>query len=82
MGNWLINIARIEHEEIKKYILRTPVSFGGGRRVEIVAKELWSNKFPENFDSSKLSKSEEIILKNAQRAEAEWLIDRDGNYLF
>ena len=52
------------NEEIKKYILYSPSSFGGGRRVEIIAKELWPDKFSKNFEYLKLSKNEEIILKN------------------
>ncbi|GBB95370.1 hypothetical protein RclHR1_02520005 [Rhizophagus clarus] len=39
----------LQSEEISKYIKRTPAQFGGSRRVEIVARELFPHLFSQKF---------------------------------
>src|ERR1043165_4420186 len=39
---------------ITKYVDRTPASYGGARRVEEIAKEMYPRKFPNKFTKKKL----------------------------
>ncbi|CAJ0896300.1 13899_t:CDS:1, partial [Entrophospora sp. SA101] len=51
-----------------------PANFGGGKKPEIIAKQLFPQKFPANksFSRRKLSKSELQEFKRALKAEAIW----------
>jgi hypothetical protein len=67
--------------EISKYIQRTPAQFGGLRRVEIVACELFPNLFPKKFSRKKLNSKQKRQLNRTLFAESVWKIDRTSMYL-
>ncbi|CAB4433635.1 unnamed protein product [Rhizophagus irregularis] len=62
--------------EISSYIKRTPAQFGGSRRIEIVARELFPNLFPYKFNRKKLNSKQKRLLNRALFAESIWKIDR------
>jgi hypothetical protein len=62
--------------EISKYIQRTPAQFGGSRRVEIVACELFPNLFPKKFSRKKLNSKQKRQLNRTLFTESVWKIDR------
>jgi len=64
----------------QQYIERTPVEIGGTRRREVIAKDL----FPivSDFNSKCLSKEQTTEFNRQYRAEAKWIIDRIGNYIY
>src|SRR5436190_16021036 len=64
--------------KISAYIDRTPASFGGSRRVEIIAKEIWGNKFKKGFSRKKLNPKEKRILNRQIYSESKWFIDRQS----
>src|SRR5437016_2403567 len=64
--------------KISAYIDRTPASFGGSRRVEIIAKEIWGNKFKKGFSRKKLNPKEKRILNRQIYCESKWFIDRQS----
>jgi len=66
--------------KISAYIDRTPANFGGSRRVEIIAKEIWVNRFKKGFSRKKLTLKEKRILNRQIYAESQWFIDRQSNY--
>lgn len=67
---------------ISSYVDRTPANFGGSRRVEVIAKEIWGDKFKKGFSRKKLNSREKRILNNQIYAESTWFIDRESNILF
>ncbi|CAB4476852.1 unnamed protein product [Rhizophagus irregularis] len=64
---------------ISEYISHTPAQFGGTRRIEVIAKELFPSLFPTNFSRKKLDCSQKRQLNRQLYAEAMWKIDRDCN---
>ncbi|CAJ0862023.1 17572_t:CDS:2, partial [Entrophospora sp. SA101] len=56
------------------YVINSPANFGGGKKLEIIAKQLFPQKFLANksFSRRKLSKSELQEFKRALKAEATW----------
>jgi hypothetical protein len=62
--------------EISKYIQRTPAQFGGSRRVEVVARELFPNLFSQKFSRKKLNSKQKRQLNRALFTESIWKIDR------
>lgn len=62
---------------ISEYISRTPAQFGGTRRIEVIAKELFPSLFPKNFSRKRLDCSQKRWLNRQLYAEAVWKIDRD-----
>ena len=62
--------------EISKYIKRTPAQFGGSRRIEIVASELFPKLFSQKFSRKKLNPTQKRKLNRALFAESIWHIDR------
>lgn len=63
---------------IREYVSRTPAQFGGTRRIEVIAKELFPGLFPKNFSRKKLDHSQKRRLNRQLYAEAVWKVDRDG----
>src|SRR3954468_6616924 len=68
----------LQSEQISMYIQRTPAQFGGTRRIEIVARELFPNLFSAKFSRKKLNYSQKRQLNRALFAESVWQIDRTG----
>ena len=68
----------LQSEQISNYIKRTPAQFGGSRRVEIVACELFPNKFPKKFSRKKLNYEQKRKLNRALYAESTWQIDQNS----
>ena len=66
----------LQSEQISMYIQRTPAQFGGSRRIEVVARELFPRLFPVNFCQKKLNYSQKRQLNRALFAESAWYIDR------
>ena len=66
--------------EYINYIINSPASFGGGKKPEVVAKQLFPEKFPENasFTRKKLSKQERKEFEKALESEATWHLDKDA----
>ncbi|CAG8692481.1 3689_t:CDS:2, partial [Dentiscutata heterogama] len=62
------------------YIINSPASFGGGKKPEIVAKELFPEKFSENasFTRKKLSNKERREFERALEFEATWRLDKEA----
>ncbi|PKY48484.1 hypothetical protein RhiirA4_422203 [Rhizophagus irregularis] len=70
----------LHSEQINIYINRTPATYEGARRREVIGKEMYPNKFPSKtpFNYKRLNE-EEIIQFNQQIIiESEWVIDRSG----
>jgi hypothetical protein len=67
---------------ITKYVDRTPASYGRARRVEVIAKEMYPNKFPHKFTRKKLKPSQKRALNQKIYAESQWHIDKDCKYFF
>ncbi|RGB22902.1 hypothetical protein C1646_775341 [Rhizophagus diaphanus] len=49
---------RLRSDLIAKYVDRTLAYYGGARRVEVIAKEMYSGKFPYKFTRKKLKSSQ------------------------
>ncbi|CAG8805380.1 14494_t:CDS:10, partial [Gigaspora margarita] len=64
---------------IHEYISHTPAQFGGTRRIEVIAKEIFLDLFPKEFSSKKLDCSQKHQLNCQLYAEAVWKIDHDYN---
>lgn len=71
----------LQSEQISMYIQRTPAQFGGTRRIEIVARELFPNLFSTKFSRKKLNYSQKRQLNRALFAESVWQIDRTGGLI-
>lgn len=72
----------LQSEQISMYIQRTPAQFGGTRRIEIVAQNLFPNLFSSKFSQKKLNYSQKRKLNRALFAESVWQIDRPGEFNF
>ena len=72
----------LSSKEIRKYISHTPAQFGGTRRVEVIAKELFPNLFSTKFSRKKLNHSQKHRLNRQLYSEAVWKIDRDCKFNF
>lgn len=70
----------LQSEEIFKYIKRTPAQFGGSRRIEIIARELYPNLFSKAFSRRKLNYVQKRKLNRAVFAECVWQIDRASKF--
>ncbi|CAG8746725.1 32688_t:CDS:2 [Gigaspora margarita] len=64
---------------IREYISHTAAQFGGTRRIEVIAKEIFPNLFPKEFSCKKLDYSQKHQLNCQLYAEAVWKIDCDCN---
>ncbi|EXX73794.1 hypothetical protein RirG_057140 [Rhizophagus irregularis DAOM 197198w] len=62
---------------ITNYVDRTPASYGGARRVEVIAKEMFPNKFPHKFTRKKLTTSQKRALNRKIYAESQWRVDKE-----
>jgi hypothetical protein len=62
--------------EISKYIQRTPAQFGGSRRIEVVACELFPDLFSKKFSRKKLNSKQKRQLNRTLFTESIWKIDR------
>ncbi|POG69812.1 hypothetical protein GLOIN_2v1776655, partial [Rhizophagus irregularis DAOM 181602=DAOM 197198] len=62
---------------IAKYVDRTPACYGGARRVEIIAKEIYPGKFPHKFTRKKLKPFQKRALNRKIYAESQWRVDKD-----
>ncbi|CAB4419418.1 unnamed protein product [Rhizophagus irregularis] len=69
----------LQSEQISQYIQRTPAQFGGSRRVEIIALELFPNLFSQKFSRKKLNYAQKRKLNRTLYAESIWQIDRGSN---
>ncbi|KAF0538300.1 hypothetical protein F8M41_007984 [Gigaspora margarita] len=69
----------LSSDEIKQYVLKCPLDFGGSRNETELACQLFPQKFNNgHLVYSKLSYSERQELYKAQKAHASWILDR-GN---
>src|SRR4051812_12383185 len=59
---------------ITKYVDRTPASYGGARRVEIIAKEIYPKKFSHKFTRKKLKLFQKCALNRKIYAEFQWRV--------
>jgi hypothetical protein len=66
---------------IAKYVDRTPASYGGARRVEVIAKEMYPKKFPYKFTRKKLKPFQKRALNRKIYAESQWRVDKDCKYI-
>jgi hypothetical protein len=71
----------LRSEEISKYIKRTPAQFGGCRRIEVVASELFPDLFSQKFSRKKLDSKQKRKLNRQLFAESLWQIDRSSKFL-
>ncbi|PKC03286.1 hypothetical protein RhiirA5_424001 [Rhizophagus irregularis] len=62
---------------IAKYVDRTPASYGGACRVEVIAKEMYPKKFPHKFTKKKLKLFQKHALNQKIYAESQWCVDND-----
>lgn len=67
---------------IAKYVDRTPACYGGARRVEVIAKEMYPEKFPNKFTRKKLKPSQKRALNRKIYAESRWRVDKDCKYYY
>lgn len=66
----------LRSEQISSYIKRTPAQFGGSRRVENIARELFPRFLGKSFSRKKLNFEEKRKLNRTLYAESVWQIDR------
>lgn len=72
----------LQSEQISNYIKRTPAQFGGSRRVEVVACELFPKLFSnKKFSRKKLNHEQKRKLNHVLYAESTWQIDRNSKSL-
>jgi hypothetical protein len=71
----------LQSEGILKYIKRTPAQFGGSRRVEVVACELFPYLFLQKFSRKKMDHKQKRQLNRQLFTESVWKIDRLSMYL-
>uniref|UniRef100_U9UV44 Uncharacterized protein n=1 Tax=Rhizophagus irregularis (strain DAOM 181602 / DAOM 197198 / MUCL 43194) TaxID=747089 RepID=U9UV44_RHIID len=64
---------------IAKYVNRTLAYYGGACRVEVIAKEMYPEKFPNKFTRKKLKPSQKRALNWKIYVESRWRIDKDCN---
>ncbi|EXX59106.1 hypothetical protein RirG_191740 [Rhizophagus irregularis DAOM 197198w] len=64
---------------ISEYIERTPAKFGGSCHIEVIAKEIWPNKFKKGFSRKRINIKEKRILNRQIYAESTWFIDRESD---
>ncbi|CAB4415318.1 unnamed protein product [Rhizophagus irregularis] len=69
----------LQSEQISLYIKRTPAQFGGSRRIEIIARELFPRLVRKKFSRKKLNYEEKRKLNRTLYAESTWQIDRSSN---
>ncbi|CAG8620766.1 989_t:CDS:2, partial [Dentiscutata heterogama] len=69
----------LQSEQISDYIKRTPAQFGGSRRIEVVAREIFPKLFFQKFSRKKLNYDQKQKLNRALYAESTWQIDRNSN---
>ncbi|EXX74212.1 hypothetical protein RirG_053180 [Rhizophagus irregularis DAOM 197198w] len=62
---------------IAKYVDRTPASYGGACRIEVIAKEMYPKKFPHKFTKKKLKLFQKHALNQKIYAESQWRVDND-----
>ncbi|CAG8754685.1 5108_t:CDS:2, partial [Racocetra persica] len=69
----------LNDSEYINYIISSPASFGGGKRPEVIAKELFPEKFSENasFTRKKLSNKERREFERVLESEATWHLDKE-----
>ena len=66
----------LQSTEISTYIKRTPAQFGGSRRIEEIACELFPNLFSQKFSRKILNSKQKRKLNHVLFAESIWKIDR------
>lgn len=66
---------------ISEYIERTPAKFGGSCHIEVIAKEIWPNKFKKGFSRKRINIKEKRILNRQIYAESTWFIDRESKII-
>ncbi|CAB5371538.1 unnamed protein product [Rhizophagus irregularis] len=69
----------LRSEQISSYIKRTPAQFGGSRRIENIACELFPRFLGKSFSRKKLNFEEKRKLNRTLYAESVWQIDRSCN---
>jgi len=69
----------LQSAQISSYIKRTPAQFGGSRRIEVIAHELFPKKFEgKRFTRKSLDYGEKRKLNRVLYAESVWQIDRES----
>jgi len=68
-------------DEYQSYITKTPVRFGGGKRAEVIGRELFPEKFAASqpFSRKKLSKMERETFDKATHAASSWEVFKEFN---
>ncbi|PKC59129.1 hypothetical protein RhiirA1_400179 [Rhizophagus irregularis] len=56
--------------------VKTSASYGGVRHVEVIAKEIFPNKFPHKFTRKKLTTSQKRALNRKIYAESQWRVGK------
>ncbi|PKC16097.1 hypothetical protein RhiirA5_407408 [Rhizophagus irregularis] len=75
----IITVNEAENEIILVSILnvdRTSASYGGVRHIEVIAKEIFPNKFPHKFTRKKLTTSQKRALNRKIYAESQWRVGK------
>jgi hypothetical protein len=81
VASLLMKLLGLHSDLIAKYIYRIPTSYGGAHCVEVIAKELYLEKFPYKF-IKKLKPFQKCALNQKIYAESQWHINKDCKYLF
>jgi len=81
-----INVAcsGLTDEKYHNYILLSPSQYGGGRRVDIVAYELFPEKFQKqkNYSWNALDKDQRMLLQRTLLAFYQWKLDKEVVAIF
>lgn len=70
----------LQSEQISLYIKHTPAQFGGSRRIETIAHELFPRLVSKKFSRKKLNYEEKRKLNWTLYAESTWQVDRTSEY--
>ncbi|KAF0378096.1 hypothetical protein F8M41_012458 [Gigaspora margarita] len=70
---------RFNDLEYINYVVSSPASFGDGKKPEVIAKELFSEKFLENasFTRKKLNNKKQKEFERVLESEATWHLDKE-----
>ncbi|CAG8624287.1 16171_t:CDS:2, partial [Gigaspora rosea] len=73
------NFKGLNDLEYINYIISSPACFGGGKKPEVIANELFPEKFPENASllEKKLNNKEQKEFERALESETTWHLDKE-----
>ncbi|PKC03253.1 hypothetical protein RhiirA5_424034 [Rhizophagus irregularis] len=80
LGQWVNPSDHPIHQvKFRALVDRIPACYGGAQCVEVIAKEMYPEKFSNKFTRKKLKPSQKRALNQKIYAESQWHVDKDCN---